>query len=152
MLNCIFPKTTVLAFACSISVSLLHLHENVCNGSRSVSVRALEDPVRRLSELTELLRALAERQQALLSSGDAELREPLSPEARAAWDAAAAALRRLKPGAGPDTDVFIILLGHLSQQLFGAECAAAVDALQVRDGGVCGRTGVKVYRVTETWT
>ncbi|KAF0301333.1 Myb-binding protein 1A [Amphibalanus amphitrite] len=92
--------------------------------------RALEHPVRRLADLTELLRGLMERQRALLRADGAELRAPLSPEARAAWDAAAKAMRKLRPGAGPDTDVFIILLGHLSQQLFGTECAAAVDALQ----------------------
>ena len=67
------------------------------------------------------------------------LRSPLSAEARAAWDAAAAALRRLKPEDGPDTAVFVILLGHLSQQLFGADCATAIDALQVTDWeGVAG--------------
>ena len=87
--------------------------------------------MRRLPDLTELLRGLTDRQDALLRDERTSLRAPLSAPARAAWDSAVTALRQLQPGAGPDTDVFIILLGHLSQQLFGAECSAAVDSLQV---------------------
>ena len=87
--------------------------------------------MRRLSELTALLRSLTAHQDRLLRGKGTQLRRPLSPAARAAWHRAAAALSQLGPDGGPDTAVFVILLGHLSQQLFGADCETAIEALQV---------------------
>ncbi|XP_037086089.1 uncharacterized protein LOC119106852, partial [Pollicipes pollicipes] len=43
---------------------------------------------------------------------------------------AATALRAFFRALDHPTDVFVILLAHLSQQLFGADCDAAVEALQ----------------------